>query len=298
MRAICCASLYLVLGLASPALCQQRQVDFAGPVRIHFEPRNAAAVQVFKPLIEEALTHIGAQLRITQLDSVDLYLAADRAGFHELTGGRLPEWGAGCAFPARGEIYIHLEQPHPDAYRQTIVHELAHVALFRQAGQAMLPRWFDEGVSMWLAREWALRQSLDLALAVLLDRTHSLLEVEALLAFPEAEARRAYSESLSAVLFLREVGGRLIWAELLQETARSGSFEQAMSTTLGMSSDDFDQAWRQHTLAEFSAFSLLADYTLVWVGIMGLMVVAYALTKYRALRLARSWASDEANAEE
>lgn len=298
MRATCGASFCLTLWLGSPALCQQWQVDLAGPVRIHAESRNAAAVRALKPLIEEAVTHISVELRIGQLDSVDLYLAVNRAVFHELTGGRLPEWGAGCAFPARGEMYIHLEQPHPDAYRQTIVHELAHVALFRHAGHAMLPRWFDEGVSMWLAREWELRQSLDLALAVLLGRTHSLLEVEALLAFPEAEARRAYSESLSAVLFLREVGGRLIWAELLEETARSGSFEQAISTTLGMSSDEFDQAWRQHTLAEFRALSLLADYTLLWVGIIGLMVVAYALTKYRALRLARSWASDEGNAEE
>ncbi len=276
----------------SSALAQEWRVHVAGPVRIHFEPRNAPAVRQLRPLVDEALTHIGAELRIGLLDSVDLYLAADRGVFRELTGGRLPEWGAGCAIPGRGEIYIHLEQPDPSIYRQTIVHELAHIALFRGAGHAALPRWFDEGVSMWLAREWQLRQSLDLALAVLSGRTHSLLEVESLLAFPEAEARRAYSESLSAVLYLRQLGGGLIWADLLEETDRTGSFEQAMSLTLGMSSEGFDQAWTQHTLAEFSVLSLLAEYTLLWIGIIGLMALAFVLTKYRAYRLARSWAED------
>ena len=82
--------------------------------------------------------------------------------------------------------------------------------------------------SIWLAREWQLRQTLDLSLALLSDRIHSLAEVEALLAFPESEARRAYAESLSAVLFLRGLGGRLIWADLLTATASTGSFEQAL----------------------------------------------------------------------
>lgn len=291
-------SVCVSLWSCSSALSQEWRVHVAGPVRIHFEPRNAPAVQQLKPLVDEALTHIGAELRIGLLDSVDLYLAADRSVFRELTGGRLPEWGAGCAIPGRGEIYIHLEQPDPGSYRQTIVHELAHVALFRGAGHAALPRWFDEGVSMWLAREWELRQSLDLALAVLSGRTHSLSEVEALLVFPEAEARRAYCESLSAVLYLRQLGGRLIWGDVLEETARTGSFEQAMSATLGMSSGEFDLAWRQHTLTEFNALSLLADYTLFWIGIAGLMALAFALTKHRAHRLAQSWAGDEETAKE
>ena len=273
-------------------------MDVAGSVRIHFEARNAAAVEVLKPLIRDALNHIDAELRSGRPDSADLYLAADRTVFRTLTDGRLPEWGAGCAFPTRGEMYMHLEQPDPGAYQQTLVHELAHITLHRAARRARLPRWFDEGVSMWLAREWEIRQSLDLALAVMAGRTHSLAEVEALLAFPEAEARRAYSESLSAVLYLRELGGRLIWADLLEEAARTGSFERAMWETLGMSSQGFDRAWRQHMQAQFNALSLLADSTLFWIGLVGMMGLAYALTRYRARRLRRSWAGEEEEEEE
>ena len=264
-----------------------------GPVRLHYESRNAPAVQVLEPFIRDALSHIDAELRSGRLDSADLFLAADRTVFRKLTDGRLPEWGAGCAFPARGAMYLHLEQSDPGGYQQTIVHELAHVILYRRAARVPLPRWFDEGVSMWLAREWELERSLDLALAVLSGRAHSLAEVEALLAFPEAEARRAYSESLSAVLFLRQLGGRLIWADLLDETARTGSFEQAMSQTLGMSSQGFDRAWRQHLRAEFNAWTLLANSTLFWMGLVGLTGLAYALTRYRARRLRQSWAGEE-----
>ena len=142
---------------------------------------------------------------------------------------------------------------------------------------------------MWLAREWEFRQSLDLSLSVLLDRTHSLAEVEELLAYPEVEARRAYSESLSAVLFLQELGGRLIWAEVLRETAATGSFELALVETVGMTRGEFSQVWRQHVRDEFNPLSLLADFSLIWMSIVGLAIVAYIFTKYRGRQLARSW---------
>ena len=277
-----------VLLLYSSVFCQEWDMEVTGSVRIHFTPNNAAAVRALGPLVVEAVEHIAQQLMIGQLDSTDLYLAADREAFHTLTGGRIPDWGSGCAFPARGHIYIHLEQPDLSAYRQTVVHELAHIALYRSAGRD-LPRWFDEGVSMWLAREWEFRQSLDLSLAVLFDLTHSLSEVEELLAYPEAEARRAYSESLSAVLFLRELGGRLIWADMLKETAKIGSFELALLETVGMSSGEFNEAWRRHVRSEFSPLSLLADSSLFWMSVVGLAIVAFIFIKYRGRRLARSW---------
>ena len=145
---------------------------------------------------------------------------------------------------------------------------------------------------MWLAREWEFRQSLDLSMAVLFDRSHSLAEVEDLLAFLEVEARRAYAESLTAVLFLRELGGKLIWADVLGETAETGSFELALLETVGMSSGEFSEAWRQHVRSEFNPLSLLAESTLFWMGVVGLAVVAFILTKYRGRRLARSWAEE------
>ena len=276
----------VLVGCYASAFCQEWHVETAGSVRIHFTSGNAAAFEALRPVVAEALEHIDEELRIGQLDSTDLYLAANRQVFHTLTGGRIPEWGSGCAFPARGQIYVHLEQSD---LRQTVVHELAHIALYQVAQQAPLPRWFNEGLSMWLAREWEFRQSLDLSLSVMFDRTHSLAEVEELLAYPEVEARRAYSESLSAVLFLQELGGRLIWAEVLRETAATGSFELALVETVGMTRGEFSDVWRQHVRDEFNPLSLLAEFSVIWMSIVGLAIVAYIFTKYRGRQLARSW---------
>ena len=283
----------LLLFLSTAALCQEWQRDRVKSVRIHYEAQNSSAVTVLKPVISEALDHISQELELSQVDSADLYLSPDRRTFHARTGGRIPEWGAGCAFPAQGRMYVHLEHFDSDALKRTIVHELAHIAVYRKAAGKPLPRWFDEGISMWLARDWQYRQTLDLSLALLSDRIHSLSEVEALLVFPEAEARRAYAESLSAVLFLRELGGRLIWADLLAATANTGSFEQALSEILSMSSGAFDEAWRSHVRSEFNAMSLLADSTVLWLSVVGLAVVAYILTRIRAHQLVETWNTEE-----
>ena len=284
---------FLLLLPCSAAPVQEWCLDRAEGVRIHFLKQNEPALQVLKPVLRQALDRIAAELESEQLEAVDLYLAPDRQKFHELTGGRIPDWGAGCAFPARGRIYIHLEQHDPEALQRTLVHELAHVALFRRAGGVRLPRWFDEGLSMWLAREWQHRQSLDLAVATLAGQVHSLSQLETLLEFPESQARRAYAESFSAVLFLQKIGGRGIWGELLEEVERSGSFEQALPEVLGLSSAEFDEAWVLHVQREFNPLRLMLNSGLLWLGIIGLAVLAYVFTRLRGRRLERAWEEEE-----
>ena len=283
----------LLLFLGAGTGAQEWHRDTAKTIRIHCHPQNLSALQWVKPVLHQALDHIGLELQAGRLDSVDLYLAPDRQTFRALTRGRLPEWGAGCAVPARGLIFVHLEQRDPEALKRTLVHELAHVALFRQARGARLPRWFDEGLAMWLAREWQHRQSLDLALAVLAGQVHSLDELEALLSLPESEARRAYAESFSAVLFLVQMGGPGTIPELLAAVGPHQSFDQALAAVVGLRSRGFNRAWQAHVRQEFNPLRLLLHTNLLWLGILALAVLAFVITRLRARQLARAWQEEE-----
>ena len=281
----------LLLFPASASHALDWHTDRVGPIRVHWSSPNEAAMGALEPVLIEAVAQIGVELG--RLDSVDLYLAPDRNAFRELVGPRLPDWGAGCAFPTQGRIFVHLEQRDPAALGRTLVHELAHISLFRAAGRARLPRWFDEGVAMWLAREWQHRQSLAMGVAVLADRVHSLEELESLLGFPESEARRAYAESFSAALYLHKVGGAGIWAELLEAVRQTGSFERALDDVLGLGPGDLNRAWQRHVRREYNPLRLLVDTGLLWLGILGLAVLAYALTRLRARQLERAWEEEE-----
>ena len=151
---------------------------------------------------------------------------------------------------------------------------------------------------MWLAREWQHRQSLAMGVAVLADRVHSLDELEALLGYPESEARRAYAESFSAALFLHKVGGPGVWAELLLAVRETGSFDQALAQVLGMTREGFNRAWQRHVRRQYNPLRLLVDTGLLWLGIIGLAVLAYALTRVRARQLERAWAEEERQEQE
>jgi hypothetical protein len=76
---------------------------------------------------------------------------------------------------------------------------------------------------------------------------------------------------------------------LLKETAARGSFELALVETVGMTRRQFSQVWRQHVRDEFNPLSLLAEFSLIWMSIVGLAIVAYIFTKYRGRQFARSW---------
>ena len=120
---------------------------------------------------------------------------------------------------------------------------------------------------MWLAREWEFRQSLGLSLAVLFDRTHSLAAVEKLLAYPEVEARRAYAESLSAVLFLQELSGRLIWADVLKETMSCDFFFEAVEP--GAGPDGGTISAQDETERRTAHLNFVYGFQYLWVFIFG-----------------------------
>src|SRR5690606_8616859 len=108
---------------------------------------------------------------------VVVYLAPDEVRFDSLTGGRTPEWGAGVAMPQLGIIVIPgyvSSRAGTHELPQILRHELAHVALQRHLGDALVPRWFTEGYATWSAGQLDVDAGWQLRLALATDRAPAL----------------------------------------------------------------------------------------------------------------------------
>ena len=140
----------LVLGVvqgAFPEASQSQYVRLAGErVTVWHVPEDSTKASRVLAVIEGFAPLPGIPAGIPH--GVSVYLAPDEGAFERLTGGAVPEWGAGVALPFDTTIVI-------PAYSSSrgrgwsdpglLRHEWAHVGLHQYLGGLRAPRWFGSG---------------------------------------------------------------------------------------------------------------------------------------------------------
>jgi hypothetical protein len=136
---------------------------------------------------------------------IRLILAPTRARFDSLTGGRLPQWSEGAAFPEAGTIVL-LATRRSSRLPGALRHEMAHLVLRWRLGHPP-PLWFDEGYAAFAAGEWDRLDALGLNWQIARGARMDLADMDRALRSDEADAQTAYALATTAVLLLNRWGG-------------------------------------------------------------------------------------------
>lgn len=229
---------------------------------------------------------------ITDVPVADLevVLAPDEDALSAATGGRLPDWSAGVALPAAGRVVL------PTGARSELRgagavgllrHEWAHVATYRASGGLRAPRWFSEGYAEWAAgwdrtRAWRLRLALAVGGAPPLDSIA--------LAWPagRAPAESAYLLAASVVEYLVESSGERGLEAFFRRWRESGSFEESLRRTYGLTTGQLEEAWAQWVRRRYGWLYVLTHSGIAWTVLAGLLVAMVTLRRrYNREKMAR-----------
>lgn len=229
-------------------------------------------------------------------ETVRVYLAPDAERWDALTGGAIPEWGAGVAMPDEGLIVLPTydwERTPPHSVYITLRHELAHVALQRYLGPARTPRWFTEGYAQWAAGEWRWEAAWRLRLTFLGREGPPLDSLTLRWPVGEADARLAYLLSASAVVYLAERSGERGVRIFLERWRERQDFDAAFRATYGLTLGQFEEDWRAHVKRRYGWTVLLGQSFVFWGLLAGLLVVFWIIRRRRdRARMARLRATE------
>ena len=195
-----------------------------------------------------------------------LIVAPDKITFDSITRGRLPEWGIGVAIPRNNTIVLSAD---PQS-RQTLQHELAHLALRSAVRRA--PLWFQEGYASRAADEWGRLDALLVNWAVVWRRAPSLDRVNALLREGPSGAKAGYALATTAVLHLERIGGDRGLGPLIAALGSTSDLDRALRQAHGMSVDQFETDWRRDVRRRYGWLRVFTSFTVLWT-ITGLAVV-------------------------
>lgn len=267
---------------AAPSAAQQLDVRRGDVVIRHWPEQTRLAQSLLPP--ESGLAFRGLPDDVLRRGSdVVVFLAPDPARFDSLTGGRTPEWGAGVAFPQLEIIVIPgyvSSRTGTHELPQILRHELAHVALQRHLGDALVPRWFTEGYATWSAGQLDVDAGWQLRLALATDRAPPLDSLTLDWPLLATDARIAYLLSASAMQYLYSLGSPETLERFFQVWAQSGDFEASLREVYVISSPQFERLWRDHVKRRFGWLQILAQTAFMWV-IAAFFVLALFIIRRR-----------------
>jgi hypothetical protein len=207
---------------------------------------------------------------------MQVILASTNREFRELTRGFLPEWSAACAIPDR-RMLIVVARTHGKPLDETVIHETSHVLLHTLAGRP-IPRWFDEGISMYLSREWGLGDSFRLARGMIAGGMVPLAGIDSVFSFHREHAWLAYSESFAAVSWLAETFGESGLAIVIRSLANHG-FDDAMMRGTGLHAHEFETLWIEKAGVRY-ALTGLADDMWLWTYLIPALFFAALVARW------------------
>jgi len=260
---------------------------------VHAHDENLA--QEVKVILESSYQKISDFLEDSLTDVVSVYVADTEAEFVSMVGNSFPDWGIGCAIPARNLIILKspLRFKYYRPFSQVITHELAHIFLGQFSGEKMVPRWLDEGFAMYQSQEWRIGQDIAVARAVLTGSILPLSQIESVNAFKESRAQLAYTESFLAVSYLYGEYGEGTVKELVTHLANGTSIDLAFLRTIGINYLSFQLEFEKYIKTKYNWISFFGDTFLIWIGLAFMIVFLYFLKRRHTRKTLKQWELEE-----
>ncbi len=220
----------------------------------------------------------------------------DAQRFRAAIGPAAPEWGAAIAIPEQGTIVMQGSRASSAAGdpRETLRHELAHLALHESLGD-LAPRWFDEGYASYAAGELARDDVLSANVALVFTGIPSLDSLDLFFGGGESRAQTGYALARRAVADMAALDRERGLTLFFQYWRENRSLDQALRRAYGVTEAGFEARWKSGTRRRYGALAIFADVTFAALLFLAIIGPLWLIRRQRdARRLATMRAAEEA----
>jgi len=262
----------------------------SGRIRVFFHDKDFNAAKKYLKISVESSEKMAKRLGASLPEEVRIVIAGSQNEFDKLTGGVIPEWGAGAARPADRLIIVK----SPSFYDRTksaekvITHELSHVLLAYLTDNRIIERWFDEGLAQYQSGEGGINSIVSIGRAVVTNNLIPLDNIDYVLQFQREKASLAYAESRAAVDFIVRTGGQKSIRNLLSEMSAGKNLNDAIYSEMKMNVQDFQNEFFADIKRRYK-WAILLDTRLI----ISLLFIVFFMAAYlNFLRKKREYKDD------
>lgn len=239
-------------------------------------------------MAENTWAVVTADLGYVLEDKTHIYLAPSDKELSYFIGDDPHPWLAGAAIVEKNIIVL---RPGRGDLEQTIRHEYTHIVLGKAVGNN-LPRFLNEGLAMYEAREWRLWHEFILGQATL---TRSLIPLSDLFRYPGNRWKTylSYAESFSVLTYILKEFGHDRLRRLIRELSRGASINAACLKALGRDMASLEEEWKLYLKKRYSWISVITSTFFLWGLLSVFLIIGYLRRRQQYHKRTQKWEEEE-----
>ncbi len=255
---------------------------------ITFAERDRRLAESLAKLSESVYDEIVADVGVPPRPGIEIYLAGSHEDFlkRQPHSDKAPEWAAGLAYPERNLMILKTPRAalfgKIDPFR-TFRHELAHLTLHQAMEGVPIPRWLDEGLAMYEAREWTFRTTAVISAVTLKKKFIPLATLNHAFPVDFNEAEAAYAQSFSMISWLMNRFGRKDFQTFILNLNERKTLSRSSEAAFGMTFYELEKRWHRWLRIRYTWIPVVTSTAALWF----IMTLIFLYAYYRKKRHAR-----------
>lgn len=278
-------------------------VHDGGWIKFAYEPGLRERVQPLITQADAARADLVRRFGRPVLSKVTVYVARTPGEMASLApeGAPFPRYAAGVAYSDIGYVLLTIHPVDVNARHdlgEVFRHELAHVALHDAVDGRSVPRWFNEGVAVFVSGEGSVTRLQTLWTATVAGELLPLGRLEKTFPTDALGVSVAYAQAADIVRFLIRREDQQRFIGLLERVRKGLEFERALNDAYGVDLATLEFEWRQDVSKRYTFWPALFSGSVIWAGAIGLFIWGWRRRKKRAERTLERWGREEAAEDE
>ena len=168
----------------------------------------------------------------------------------------------------------------------------------RAVGGGEIPRWFNEGLALFIGRPWRLEDHSRVTWALVSGRQVSLVDLEPYFNTTREAAGHAYALAGAFVQDLVHREGADVVAQILASVARGSRFAEAYFEVTGVTLTDAEHDfWSRHTFL-YRWVPVVGSSATLWSLVTALALLAFRRRRVRDAEIQKLWEQEELSADD
>lgn len=173
----------------------------------------------------------------------------------------------------------------PAHFRSVLKHEAAHLFLHAGLGEAVLPKWLEEGVAQWasegVAELLVQPQSSLLEDAIVSGTLMPLSDLHDRFPTDPRKLLLAYAQSRRAVSFIVAAHGPVALVEILADIRRGGDVDVAFQRVLKALPREIERRWIAHENQDSAWLAFLAGHLYHFLFLLAALLTLAGFVRFR-----------------
>lgn len=249
-------------------------------------------------IAENFYAQVTDELGYSTARKIDIWFCESKAEFYRANNAPIQDWASGAAYPLQARIVL-LDPSFSENRRidlnRLVKHEITHVIFGLYLGENVrnVPRWFNEGIAMYLADDWGYGNYWTILTAVVGNSLIPLYDISDEFPIPAYKARTAYAQSYSVIDFIIKRYGNDAFKGCIRELAKGRPFDEALASSTGANIDWVESRWLKYIKKRYRWYSLVSSFSILWGGAVFVLGIAFIKKKIRNRRIVKEWEEED-----